>query len=60
VLGGCDFVSNGAGEMASNLRSESIKVGELDIRYLTGGQGDPLVVLHGGGDSGKTWLQKCN
>jgi len=59
VLGGCDFVSNGAGEMASNLRSESIKVGELDIRYLTGGQGDPLVVLHGGGDSGKTWLQNA-
>jgi len=59
VLGGCDFVSNGAGEMASNLRSESIKVGELDIRYLTGGQGDPLVVLHGGGDSGKAWLQNA-
>jgi len=36
--------------MADNIRSEKMKVGELDIRYLTGGQGEPLLVIHGGGD----------
>jgi len=45
--------------IVSNLRSERIKVDKLDISYLTGGQGDPLVVIHGGGDSGKAWLQNA-
>ena len=34
-----------------------MKVGELDIHYLTGGYGDPLVVIHGGGEGASAWLQ---
>ena len=34
-----------------------IKVGVLDTHYLHGGEGDPLVVIHGGGDSSKAWLE---
>jgi hypothetical protein len=36
--------------MGRNIESKKIKVGDLDIHYLTGGQGDPLLVVHGGGD----------
>ena len=42
---------------ADNLRPENVKVGHLDIHYLTGGEGEPLIVIHGGGDSGHAWLQ---
>jgi hypothetical protein len=31
------------------IRSKKMKVGTLDIRYLYGGEGDPLVVIHGCG-----------
>ena len=41
------------------LRLESIKVGHLDIHYLTGGEGEPLIVIHGGGDSGRAWRQNA-
>jgi len=41
------------------LRPESIKVGQLDVHYLTGGEGEPLIVIHGGGDSGRAWLQNA-
>jgi len=37
------------------MRSERIKVGKLDIHYLTGGQGDPLIVIHGGSDGARPW-----
>jgi len=47
------------GGMANNLCSEMIKVGKLDISYLTGGQGDPLVVIHGGSDGSRAWLQNA-
>ncbi len=39
-----------SGELAADkLRNERKKLGDLDISYLTGGQGDPLIVIHGGG-----------
>ena len=41
------------------LRPENVKVGQLDIHYLTGGEGEPLVVIHGGGDSGRAWLENA-
>ena len=41
----------------SNIHSKKIKVGQLDIHYLSGGQGDPLVVIHGGGDGARAWLR---
>jgi len=42
---------------AGNLRPGRVKVGHLDIHYLTGGEGEPLIVIHGGGESGHAWLQ---
>jgi 4,5:9,10-diseco-3-hydroxy-5,9,17-trioxoandrosta-1(10),2-diene-4-oate hydrolase len=27
----------------------------LDIHYLTGGSGEPLIILHGGGDGARAW-----
>ena len=37
------------------MQSKQVKVGELDVRYLTGGQGNPLVVIHGGGEGARAW-----
>ena len=39
-----------------NIHSEKIKVNGLDTHYFTAGQGDPLVVIHGGGGDARTWL----
>ena len=39
------------------MRPGRVKVGHLDIHYLTGGKGEPLIVIHGGGDSGNAWLR---
>ena len=44
---------------ANNLHRQIIKLGKLNISYLTGGQEDPLIVIHGGGDSGRAWLQNA-
>ena len=41
--------------MANNIQSKKMKVGELDIHYLCGGQGDPLIVIHGGSEGAKAW-----
>jgi len=41
----------------SYLESKTIKVGENDIHYLTGGNGKPLVVVHGGGGGSTAWLR---
>ena len=43
--------------MVDNIHSKQIKVGKLDIHYFTGGQGEPLVVIHGGGGGAGEWLQ---
>jgi len=43
--------------VTNNLHSERIKLDKLDISYLTGGQGDPLIIVHGGNSSGRVWLQ---
>ncbi|MFC1956444.1 alpha/beta fold hydrolase, partial [Chloroflexota bacterium] len=42
--------------MANNIHSKKIKVGELDIHYLSGGQGDPLIVIHGGSEGAGAWV----
>ena len=45
------------GEMANKIHSKEMKVDKFDIHYLTGGQGDPLVIIHGGGEGARAWLQ---
>lgn len=45
--------------MVDNIYSKQVKVGKLDIHYFTGGQGDPLVVIHGGGGGAEGWLQSA-
>jgi len=39
----------------NNVQSKSIKVDGRDVLYYTAGQGEPLVVIHGGGGDAKTW-----
>lgn len=46
-------------EGEAGLRPGSIKVGHLDVHYLTGGKGEPLIVIHGGGGSGRAWQQNA-
>jgi pimeloyl-ACP methyl ester carboxylesterase len=42
--------------MMAKIQSRNIKVDGLDVHYYTAGQGEPLVVIHGGGGDAKTWL----
>jgi 4,5:9,10-diseco-3-hydroxy-5,9,17-trioxoandrosta-1(10),2-diene-4-oate hydrolase len=46
-------------ELTNNIHSKRIKVGSLNIRYFTGGQGDPLIIIHGGGDGARAWLRNA-
>lgn len=46
-------------KVPNNICSKKIKVGKLNIHYLAGGQGDPLVIIHGGGDGARAWLQNA-
>lgn len=41
------------------MQSKRIKLGKLNIRYFAGGQGDPLVIIHGGGDGARAWLKSA-
>jgi pimeloyl-ACP methyl ester carboxylesterase len=41
----------------NNIQSQKIKVNGRDVHYYTAGQGDPLVVIHGGGGDARTWLK---
>lgn len=40
----------------SDIHSRKIKVNGLDTHYYMGGQGDPLVVIHGGAGGASTWM----
>jgi pimeloyl-ACP methyl ester carboxylesterase len=39
----------------NSIQSKTIKVDGLDVHYYTAGQGEPLVVIHGGGGDARTW-----
>jgi pimeloyl-ACP methyl ester carboxylesterase len=41
--------------MNNIIESKSIKVDGRDVRYYAAGQGEPLVVIHGGGGDARTW-----
>jgi len=43
--------------MMHNIHSKKMKVGELDVHYLTGGDGDPLIVIHGGSEGARAWTK---
>ncbi|HUT67541.1 MAG TPA: alpha/beta fold hydrolase [Dehalococcoidales bacterium] len=37
------------------IQSKTINIDGLDVHYYTAGQGEPLVVIHGGGGDARTW-----
>jgi pimeloyl-ACP methyl ester carboxylesterase len=39
----------------NNILSKNIKVDGLNVHYYTAGEGDPLVVIHGGGGDARSW-----
>lgn len=41
--------------MTNQIYSAIVRVGELDVHYLTGGNGDPLLVVHGGTGGSQDW-----
>ena len=51
-------LSSHDGAMASIIGSRHMTVGKLAIHYFICGQGDPLVIIHGGGgEAAKGWLR---
>ncbi len=44
------------GGSVRKIRSERVDVNGLNIRYLTGGKGEPLIIVHGGSDGANAWL----
>jgi pimeloyl-ACP methyl ester carboxylesterase len=42
------------------IESSRIKVSGLDIHYLTCGEGDPLIIIHGGSDGAKAWTHNIS
>jgi pimeloyl-ACP methyl ester carboxylesterase len=39
----------------NEIQDKTIKVNGRDVHYYTAGQGEPLVVIHGGGGDARTW-----
>ncbi len=44
----------------NTIQSKSIKVNGLNVRYYAAGQGEPLVVIHGGGGDARTWWKNID
>jgi len=44
------------GEIINRLQRKKVKVSGLNVRYHYGGEGRPLVVIHGGGGGVNAWL----
>ena len=42
--------------MLENVRGKRTKVGNFDVSYFLGGQGEPLIIIHGGGDGATAWV----
>jgi len=45
--------------MQDTVLSKRIRVGKLSIKYFSGGHGEPLVIIHGGGDGARSWLKNA-
>src|SRR4030042_5063471 len=39
----------------NNILSKNIMVDGLDVHYYTAGEGEPLLVIHGGGGDARSW-----
>lgn len=42
------------------LLSRNTKVGNYDIHYRTGGQGEPLIIIHGGVNGSEGWMDSAS
>ena len=40
-----------------SIRSQRIRVNELDIHYFTCGKGEPLIIVHGGATGASAWMK---
>jgi len=41
----------------NSIHSHRANINGLDIHYLTGGKGEPLIIVHGGGDGASAWMK---
>ena len=48
-----------ANKIPNIIQSNKIKINGRDVHYFVAGQGDPLVVIHGGGGDATTWLNNA-
>jgi pimeloyl-ACP methyl ester carboxylesterase len=44
----------------NNIKSMTTQVDGLDVLYYTAGQGEPVVVIHGGGGDARTWWRNID
>ena len=44
----------------SNIQIKKIKVDGREVLYYTAGQGEPLIVIHGGGGDARTWWRNID
>jgi pimeloyl-ACP methyl ester carboxylesterase len=43
----------------NDIKSKIIKVGTLNIRYIVGGTGEPLLIIHGGNGNAQLWSKNA-
>ena len=44
-------------KLVTGIHSQRIDINGLDIHYLTGGRGEPLIIIHGGSDGARAWKE---
>jgi pimeloyl-ACP methyl ester carboxylesterase len=42
------------------IKSQSINIDGLNIHYYTAGKGEPLIIVHGGGEGASAWMNNIN
>ncbi|MFC1900558.1 alpha/beta fold hydrolase [Chloroflexota bacterium] len=46
--------------MSIELRNRTTDIGRLKINYYSGGEGEPLVIIHGGASSSEAWIENAS